>query len=236
MPSGLRRSLTAASTDPLLAEYTRIAQRSIDTTAVLQQALSGGVVPAIPATAIMQGNGIPITLDQDSLANQLRMVAQLVSAGQRLGMRRQVFIVSISGFDSHANQMRDQPALMARVAHSVDYFLGALSTMGLLNNVTLFTASEFGRALLSNGSGCDHGWGGHQFVAGGAVAGRNIHGRFPATALGSEDDVGSGRLLPAYAVVQMAAPLGRWMGLSATEVATVLPGISNFDAQALRFI
>jgi len=48
--------------------------------------------------------------------------------------------------------------------------------------------------------------------------------------------VGSGRLLPSHSVSQMAAPLGRWMGLSATEVATVLPGLANFDAQALRFI
>lgn len=236
VPAALRRTLTASTTDPLQAEYIRVAQRSIDTTGVLQTALAGASVPAIPATSITQGNGVTITLDKDALANQLRMVAQLVSAGQRLGMQRQVFMVAMPGFDTHANQMRDQPALMARVAHSIDYFLSALSTMGLLNNVTLFTASEFGRALLSNGSGCDHGWGGHHIVAGGAVAGKNIHGRFPVPALGTSDDIGSGRLLPTYEVAQMAAPLGRWLGLSATEIATVLPSISNFDAQALKFI
>ena len=164
------------------------------------------------------------------------MVAQMIGAAPQLGMRRQVFMVSMGGFDSHANQMRDQPSQMARVAHSIDYFMSAMSSMGMLNNVALFTASDFGRTLLSNGSGCDHGWGSHQFVAGGAVSGRNIHGRFPATTLGSADDVGSGRLLPAYSVAQMAAPLGRWLGLSAAEIAMVLPGISSFDAQALQFI
>jgi len=235
-PASLRRLLAAAGSDPLQAEYTRVMQRGLDTSAVLANALAGTNVPAIPATAIPLGTGGSLTLDQDSLARQLRLVAQLVAAGQTLGMRRQVFMVSMGGFDSHANQMRDQPSQMARVAQSVDYFLSAITTMGLLNNVTLFTASDFGRALLSNGSGCDHGWGSHHFVAGGAVRGRNMYGRFPATVLGGADDVGSGRLLPAYGVTQMAATMGRWMGLSNIDLNAVLPGIANFDAQALAFL
>jgi uncharacterized protein (DUF1501 family) len=202
---------------------------------VLKNALPGVAVPAIPAT-VLPSDGGTTTLDKTSLARQLRMVAQMVGAGPGMGMRRQVFMVSMGGFDTHANQMRDQPGHMAQVAHAVDYFMTTLAGMGLLNSVALFTASDFGRTLLSNGDGSDHGWGSHHFVAGGAVLGRNIHGRFPITTLGTSDDVGSGRLLPAYGVSQMAAPLGRWLGLSASEVATVLPGLGNFDAQALRFI
>lgn len=235
-PAVLRRVLGNSGASALQAEYTRVTQRGLDTSTVLQTVLPGVSVPAIPATSITLGVGGSISLDNDGLARQLRMVAQMIAAGQTLGMRRQVFMVSMGGFDSHSNQMRDQPSQMARVAHSIDYFLGALNQMGMLNNVTLFTASDFGRALLSNGSGCDHGWGGHQFVAGGAVLGRNIHGRFPATALGSVDDIGSGRLLPAYGVSQMAATLGRWMGLSTGDLQLVLPGLGNFDAQALRFL
>ena len=235
-PAALRRTLAANGGSTLQTEYTRVMQRSIETGALLQSALSGVSVPAIPATPIALGTGGSITLDTDSLARQLRIVAQLVGAGQALGMQRQVFMVSMGGFDSHVNQMRDQPSQMARVAQSVDYFLSALSTLGLLNNVTLFTASDFGRTLLSNGSGSDHGWGSHHFVAGGAVRGRQMYGRFPATAIGSTDDIGSGRLLPAYSVGQMAAPIGRWLGLSASETASVLPGLENFDAQALQFL
>ena len=235
-PAALRRTLAAHGTDPLQAEYTRIVQRGMAASNVLQTALPGATLPAIPDTPIALGTGGTITLNKDGLARQLRMVAQMVAAGQTLGMRRQVFMVSMGGFDSHANQMRDQPSQMARVAHATDYFLSALSAIGMLNNVTLFTASDFGRTLLSNGSGSDHGWGSHHFVAGGAVAGRNIYGRFPTTALGTADDVGSGRLLPAYAVAQLAAPMGRWLGLSPTDIASVLPGINNFDAEALRFV
>jgi uncharacterized protein (DUF1501 family) len=234
-PAALQRQLAAGGNHPLQAEYSRVLQRGISTSSVLQAALPGVAVPAIPATMLPSGAGTT-TLDKTSLARQLRMVAQLVGAGPGLGMRRQVFMVSMGGFDTHAFQMRDQPGHMAQVAHAVDYFLSALAGMGLLNNVALFTASDFGRTLLSNGDGSDHGWGSHHFVAGGAVQGRNIHGRFPVTALGTADDVGSGRLLPAYGVSQMAAPLGRWMGLSTNELASVLPGLANFDAQALHFI
>ena len=232
----LRRTLAATGSNPLQAEYARVMQRSLDTSSQLSTALAGVAVPAIPAIALPQYGGGVTTLNKSSLARQLSMVARLIGAGQGLGMRRQVFMVSLGGFDSHANQMRDQPALMAQVAHSIDYFLTSLAGMGLLNNVTLFTASDFGRTLQSNGDGSDHGWGSHQFVAGGAVAGGRIHGQFPITALGTADDLGSGRLLPSASVSQMAAPLGRWMGLNDAEVATVLPGISNFDARALKFL
>jgi len=236
-PAALKRNLAAAgNASPLQAEYTRVMQRSIEATAVLHTALPGVNVPAIPATPIALGSGGMVTLDKDALARQLRMVAQMVGAGQTLGMRRQVFMVSMGGFDSHADQMRDQPSNMARVAQSVDYFLSALTTMGLLNNVTLFTASDFGRTLLSNGDGSDHGWGSHHFVAGGAVRGRNVYGRFPGLALGGDDDVGSGRLLPALAVTQYAASLGRWLGVSSTELQSALPGLPNFSNTSLGFI
>ena len=228
--------LAGAGTNPLQAEYVRIMQRGLSANAILQTALPTVSVPPIPSSIIPYDTGGSYRLNEDDLTKQLRMVAQMVAAGQTLGMRRQVFMVSIGGFDSHANQMRDQPALMARVANAIDYFLTSMGSLGLLNNVALFTASDFGRALLSNGDGSDHGWGSHHFVAGGMVAGRNIHGRFPNTALGGTDDIGSGRLLPSQSVTQMAAPLGRWMGLSSTDLATVLPGISNFDANALRYL
>jgi uncharacterized protein (DUF1501 family) len=235
-PAALQRTLASVGTTSLQSEYTRVMKRGIDTSMVMQSALAGVSVPAIPTTPIVLGAGGTITLNNDGLARQLRVVAQMAGAAQGLGMRRQVFLVSMGGFDSHANQMRDQPSQMARVAQSIDYFLSAISSMGLLENITLFTASDFGRTLLSNGAGSDHGWGSHHFVAGGAVRGRKIYGRFPDTAIGSSDDIGSGRLLPTSSVTQFAAPMGRWLGLSANEVSSVLPGLSNFDANALPFI
>jgi uncharacterized protein (DUF1501 family) len=232
----LQRTISSNAGGTIGAEYAAVTQRAIQYQSILASALAGVAVPAIPTTTINVPTGGTTTLDKDSLARQLRVVAQMIVAGQKLGMRRQVFMVSMGGFDTHANQMRDQPWLMTRVAQSTDYFLSALSALGVLDNVVLFSGSDFGRALLSNGSGSDHGWGGHHFVAGGPVHGGAIHGRFPNVALGSGDDIGSGRLLPAYSVSQYAAPLGRWFGLSAGELNTVLPGLSNFNSEALAFV
>jgi len=234
-PAALRRVLADGGSTALQAEYARVMQRAISSDAVLQTALATTSVPAIPGTALALGNGSS-TLDKQGLARQLRMVAQMIGAGQALGMRRQVFMVQMGGFDSHNYQMRDQPGLMATVAQSANYFLSALNTMGLLNQVTLFSASDFGRTLTSNGDGSDHGWGSHHFVAGGAVKGRNIYGRFPVTALGTADEVGSGRLLPSTGVTELASTLGAWMGLSSAELGYVLPNLGNFSNPKLGFI
>ncbi len=228
----LRTTLAAPGDSALQAEYTRVMQRSISADVMLQTALANANLPAIPAEVINPAGGGTATLDRDSLARQLRMVGQMIAAGQTLGMRRQVFMVSIGGFDTHANQMRDQPVLMARVAQSINYFLSAMNTVGLLDNVTLFTASDFGRTLTSNGDGSDHGWGSHHFIAGGGVRGATIHGRFPTTAVGTSDEVGSGRLLPNLAVTELAASLGGWMGLSRSELELVLPGLTGFGTRA----
>lgn len=233
-PAALQRTLNPTTNDPLLAEYTRVLQRGIQANGLLQTALGNVAIPGLPGTVIANGGG-SITLDKTPLARQLRMVLQMVAANQALGMRRQVFMVSAGGFDTHNNQMRDQPGHMAQVAGAIDYFLSSLGTLGLLNNVTLFTASDFGRTLLSNGDGSDHGWGSHHFVAGGAVRGRSMHGRFPDLASGSADDVGSGRLLPGTSVSQLAASLGGWMGLSSAEQALVLPNLGNFSGSPALF-
>ena len=227
--AALARVLKASGSDPVQTEYSRVMQRSIDTSAKLQAALATTSIGALPTTPITLASGGTLALDKDALAKQLRIVARMIAAGPGLGMRRQVFMVSVGGFDSHANQMRDQPVAMARVANAVSWFMTALTNAGLQNNVTLFTASDFGRTLVSNGAGSDHGWGSHHLVVGGAVKGRNVYGRFPVTALGTADDIGSGRLLPSTSVTEYAATLGRWMGLSNSDLATVLPNLGNFN-------
>jgi uncharacterized protein (DUF1501 family) len=224
----LSRSLARGAGDPFSGEYAAVMKRSLDTAATMQAALQRVAVPALPTTPVTLGAAPAIALANEALARQLHLVARLIAAGQQLGMQRQVFMVSMGGFDTHANQMRDQPALMARVALAVDFFLQALQGLGLQERVLLFTASDFGRTLTSNGDGSDHGWGAHHLVAGGGVRGREIHGRFPLTTTGTADEVGSGRLLPSTSVIEYAAALGGWMGLSRAEQEAVLPGLSRF--------
>jgi len=230
--SVMQRRLNAQPGGTLQAEYARVLQRAVAANGLLKAALAGvGELP-LPTTPLPAGGGTT-TLDQVGLARQLRVVAQIIQAAPALGLRRQVFMVQIGGFDSHSNQMRDQPGLMAQVASSADWFLSTLNNAGLLGNVTLFTASDFGRTLTNNGAGSDHGWGAHHFVAGGDTLGGRIHGQFPIVALGTDTDVGSGRLLPTTSVSQLAASLGGWMGLSGSELAAVLPGVGGFDGLGL---
>ena len=236
VPGELRKLLATSGNNPFEAEYLKVVQRSLATSGTLQAALTAGPALALPTTPVTLTDGTALNLANDALAKQLRIVAQMVAAGPGLGMARQVFMVQVGGFDSHSFQMRDQPLLMGRVAQSVHWFLTALQAQGLLDQVMLFSASDFGRSLASNGDGCDHGWGSHHFVAGGAVKGRQIVGSMPITALGTSTDLGSGRLLPTTAVTQYAATLGGWMGLSASELRTVLPNLGNFSQPTLGFV
>jgi uncharacterized protein (DUF1501 family) len=182
-------------------------------------------------------------MNQDNLLQQLRMVAQIISQHSAIGARRQVFMVSIGGFDTHANQNRDESILMQRVASGVKYFTDAMAALNLADNVALFTASDFGRTTVSNGKGSDHGWGATHFIAGGiggpgprAVKGQNIYGTVPPAGLGHDWDVGSGRLLPTTSVDQYAATLGKWFGLDANDLATVLPKLSNYTTKDVGFM
>ena len=163
------------------------------------------------------------------LAQQLLMVAKTIAARQALGLKRQVFFVSLGGFDLHDNLMTDHPLLMGQVAQALASFDSALQGLGVGNQVTTFTASDFGRTLTSNGNGSDHGWGGHHLVMGGAVAGGKVLGTLPGPGLKGPEDLGQGRLLPSLSVEQLAAELGRWMGVSNTNLELVAPRYKRFS-------
>ena len=170
------------------------------------------------------------------LATQLRTVAKMISARSTLSMSRQVFFVSTGGFDTHDNLLADQPGLLGGISNSVRSFYDALTEMGMENNVTLFTHSDFGRTLTSNGDGSDHAWGGVQFVVGGAVRGGSIYGDYPLLEIGSPQDVGGGRFIPSASVDQYAATLANWFGVADADLALVAPSIGNFAQRNLGFM
>lgn len=167
------------------------------------------------------------------LAQQLRAVAETISMRDTLLMNRQVFFVGIGGFDTHDNQAQDLASLHGEIDGALSAFNAAMKELGAHNDVTLFTASEFGRTLAINGDGTDHGWGGHQLVMGGAVQGRQILGNMPPAELDHEWDVGGGRLLPSLSVEQFAEPIGKWFGLSDNELLSAMPNLANFERNAL---
>jgi uncharacterized protein (DUF1501 family) len=192
----------------------------------------------LPADAVEAVPLVPGTTQANALASQLQTVARVIGGRSALGARRQVFFVSIGGFDTHDAQRVNQGNLMTRLGQALEYFdrLLAGPSVNALNEVTLFTASDFGRTLTSNGDGTDHGWGAHHFVTGGAVRGKDVYGRFPVIGVNTDDDVGQGRLLPAVSVDQYAATLARWFGLTASQLDEVFPNLRNFPMVDLGFM
>lgn len=172
-----------------------------------------------------------------NLGTQLETVANTIAVRGALNVRRQIFFVSIGGFDTHDNQRNSMPALQAQISTSIAAFQAAMVELGLSENVTLFTGSDFGRTAIDNGDGTDHGWGGHHFVVGGAVQGRKIYGSLPEYDLGAQTYTESrGRLIPSVSVEQYAATLGGWFGLDTGELTEALPNLTNFTEKDLGFL
>ena len=172
----------------------------------------------------------------NDLAAQLRTVAQLIASRGSLGVSRQVFMVSMGGFDTHDGLIGTHEGLLGQLDFAMDAFYKSTVELGIADKVTTFTASDFGRTLSSNGDGSDHGWGGFHFILGGAVNGGRFYGRAPHVSVTSDDQVGSGRLLPSVSVDEYSATLARWFGVSASELPTVAPNIGRFATSDLGFL
>lgn len=216
--AALRSLITAQPNHLLEGEYTRVTRRSIDAYDTLNNALTAA--PALQ-TVFPTGN---------TLADQLKMVVRMIGIGSELGAKRQVFFVSLGGFDLHDNLLTTQPVLLGKVGQAMAAFQAAMVELGAAQKVTTFTASDFGRTLAGNNDGSDHGWGSMHFVMGGAVQGQRFYGTAPLIANNGLDDVGQGRLLPTTSVDQYAATLGKWLGVSDTDLLALLPNLVNFNA------
>ncbi|MEO8386442.1 MAG: DUF1501 domain-containing protein [Betaproteobacteria bacterium] len=223
--ASLRSVITTAGSNLFTQDLATTTQRSIDANVSLSAALA--TAPDLP---------LPADIASSSLAAQLRLVARMIASRTALGAKRQIFFVSLGGWDTHDNQLTTQPGLHSQVAGSLAYFNTAMASLGVSDSVTAFTGSDFGRTLTSNGDGSDHGWGSHHFIMGGAVKGQQYYGTFPIMGLNNNDEVGSGRLLPTTSVDQYAATLARWFGVSSTDLQLVLPNIGNFASSNLGFM
>ena len=170
---------------------------------------------------------------QSSLGAQLKLVARMISVGSQLGAKRQIFFVSTSRYDTHDGLDTLHPVLLTNLADALRAFYDTTVELGVANQVTTFTGSDFGRAMTANNDGSDHGWGSMHFVLGGAVKGQQYYGVNPTLANNGPDDIGQGRLVPTMSVDQYAATLASWFGVSASNLATVVPNINNYTGSTL---
>ncbi len=220
----LRGLITAADRSHWMeAELNAVTARSVGAQSVVSAGLAGAPALQTPFDT------------SSSLSSQLLIVARLIAARQALGAMRQVFFVSLGGFDVHDFLLDVHPGLLTEVNNALASFYAATVELGVASQVTTFTASDFGRSLTSNGDGSDHGWGSHHFVLGGAVQGGRFWGTLPSVSVNGPDDVGQGRLLPTTAVDQLGATLATWMGVSATDLPRVLPQIANYSQRDMGY-
>jgi uncharacterized protein (DUF1501 family) len=213
--------------------------------------LDGGNVVRIAANTVMnsglqladalQGSGVNLptlttVFPGTALGTQLKEVARLIRLRSQQGPGRQVFFCTLGGFDTHSGQDWQQWDLFVQLSQALDAFFHAMGEVGLSQQVTAFTQSEFGRTLQSNGSGSDHAWGSHHLVLGGAVKG-GIYGQYPSLVLNGPDDAnGRGVWIPTLSIAQLGATLGRWFGASDAELATAFPNLSFFANGNIGFM
>ncbi|PTX91076.1 DUF1501 domain-containing protein [Opitutus sp. ER46] len=147
-------------------------------------------------------------------AASLRNVAALIAGG----LPTRVYFVSLSGFDTHSNQLTQQANLLTQLSDALAAFQRDLKAHALDQQVLTMTFSEFGRRPSENESrGTDHGTAAPLFVLGPRVQG-GLQGTAPSLKLAPNQDLTfSTDFRQVYATV-----LDRWLGCPAQ---TVLGGV-----------
>ena len=200
-------------------------EKSIETSIFFKQALDN----------ITDVNGLPDPFDPNLLsgysktADNFEMIFKILQARGTLGMNRQTFFVELGGWDHHNAVVEPQSGLFYQINEAMQLFWSKIVAEGLENNVVLYTASDFGRTLTSNGSGSDHAWGGNHFIISGSANGGKIYGDYPILSTGGPNDLGRGRILPTTSVDAYMAELAGWFGVPQSEITTVIPNIGNFN-------
>jgi uncharacterized protein (DUF1501 family) len=223
-------------------DYGAVVGRSVATAGVINTAFAQPEVTAIPSPPTYTNPSKGVT-ETNNLALQFRTVARMIAAAPAFGLKRQVFMVSAGGWDSHDTQNLDQSNNLAKLAQALSYFdttLANINGADMRANVTTFTASDFSRTFNTNGDGTDHAWGSHHLIMGGAVNGGDMYGQYPTLGMDLNGFVNpnatGGSLIPTTSVDQYAATLGAWFGVGSSDLNTIFPNLKNFSSANLGFV
>ena len=240
-PAAALEMIRALSTSPgnhmMTAQYAQVMNRSLSTYGLVASKIGTDLMTDSSNAYMPSAHDQPpntkynpsdITMESTPLAKQLQMVARMIEQGPNMGLKRQVFMVGVGGFDLHDNLESQHPKLLKMVSDACEEFDAAMVRMGVGDKVTTFTASDFGRTLSSNGDGSDHGWGSHHFVLGGAVNGGQFYGTAPEIGLEHSQSIGHGILIPTTSLEQMFVPIAQWFGVPPDLMGDVFPNAQYF--------
>jgi uncharacterized protein (DUF1501 family) len=144
--------------------------------ALLETTEADAVSSSASLSAAVAAQTPAVAYPDTSIANGLKLVAQVVASGAKL----RVAHVTLGGFDTHSGQQPEQEKLLADLGDALAAFYGDLAAKGKDHDVVTMTWSEFGRRVQENASeGTDHGTAAPMFVIGGAVHG-GIYGETPS--------------------------------------------------------
>ncbi len=204
-------------------------------TKTFSQSVRGSIDAAIEFNNATDSVALKTEFADEDPSTKLAMVARCIGARTALQQNRQVFFVSFGGFDNHNNLIDSHLLRMPRISRAIKSFYDALVELGVENDVTLFTASDFARTLTTNGQGSDHAWGGNHFVMGGGVNGGRMFGDYPTDLVQpmhpefGDLNLGRGRVLPTTSVDVFSADLAMWFGVGNNQdLETIIPNIRNF--------
>ena len=201
--------------DPFKDTYAGVFKQSLESSLEFQNALD-----AVPE--------FTTEFSDSYLSGSFKMIAKIIAAREKLGFKKQIFFIDYGGWDNHDELLENQRYLLSEVDNAIFEFHNVLQEIDMLNEVTTFSMSEFGRTLTSNGNGTDHAWGGNVFAMGGAVNGNRFYGDYPTLTLDSDLDIGGGVLIPTTASDLYFAELGLWFGVNPSDLTSVFPNLSNF--------
>jgi uncharacterized protein (DUF1501 family) len=195
--------------------------------------LTATLPPAIQTAFTVNG-----TLLNTGIAQQLRQVARLIDRSAETGVKRQLFFVSMGGYDTHSATVATQTTLFNQLFTAMKAFYDYTAAAGISNDVVQFTMSDFNRTFIGNAAaGVDHAWGSHQIVVGGSVKGGSMYGTFPDLITnGTMDSGNNGAWIPGMAVDQIGATLGKWFGMPGSDISQVFPNLGNFATPDLGFM
>lgn len=190
------------------------------------------------SAALAKATPLKTQFPTTGLGAQLQQVAQIIQVQSYLGMSRQIFFCSLGGFDTHAGELAAHDNLYPQLSAALAAFYNATQELGVAQNVTTFTESDFSRTFQpSTTDGSDHAWGSHHLVMGGAVQGGTVYGAFPTFQLGGPNDTDvRGRWIPTISIEQYGATLCSWFGIPQSALATVFPNLANFNSANLGFL